>query len=266
MSCPITGCGMGYARHREDFAALESRQRAFSLDLFGDAPLPPSIDLTDGKIPVKNQGSVGACTGFSRAVGEEILNLMATGKYTELSPQFAYIENQKACGMLGADNGATIDGSVQAAGSTGICTESACPWPGRYLPSVPASAETEGRLHLISGHAVMRSADDIFAWLGHRQGPVLIGITWTEGLSQSTGEITAVTGRPIGGHALVLTGYEAGCVRMRNSWGTRWGRNGDAMVSRAVIDQWIASGEALIGISDLAAWGPRQLNSWSGVA
>ncbi len=155
---------------------------------------------------------------------------------------------------------------MRAAASSGICTEASCPWPGRYVPSVPDSAESEGRLHLIAGHAVMHTSDDIFAWLGHAQGPVLIGVTWTEGLSASTGTIMSVTGRAIGGHALVLTGYDGDFVRMRNSWGDGWARHGDAMVHRQVIDQWLQAGEALIGISDLAAWGPRKINSWKGVA
>ncbi len=265
MICPITGNALGYTRHMEDRAGLLIRQRRFTASAF-TADLPDEIDLSGGKIPVKNQGSVGACTGFSRATGEEILNLLRTGQYIELSPQFAYIENQKAAGMLGSDNGATIEASVRAAAETGICTEAVCPWPGRYVPSVLPAAESEGRLHLIAGHAVLTQLPDVRAWLGHRQGPVLIGVTWTEGMSQCLGGIIDNIGRPIGGHALVLIGYQPGYFLMRNSWGEQWGSHGNALVADSLVSQWLTQGEAIIGISDLAAWGPRQVNSWEGVA
>ena len=62
-----------------------------------------------------------------RTACEERLNQLATKTTAKLllSMMFAYLTNQKGCGCR-ADNGATIAGSVQAAGKEGVCHETLC--------------------------------------------------------------------------------------------------------------------------------------------
>ncbi len=56
---------------------------------------------------------------------------------------FCYLTNQQECGCTGGDNGATIAGSVAAAGKEGVCEESLFPYTARRWP--PANTLTQSR-------------------------------------------------------------------------------------------------------------------------
>jgi len=265
--------GTGYRRDAENFANLSATAKPFALTQTYAAP--HSISHRSWRT-AKNQGRVGSCTGFSRSSGEEILNYIATrGQRLEFSGMYAYLQNQKACGLYGQDVGATIDGSVRAAMETGICREETFPYPGRYVTGIPDAAIEEGKKHLIRSHSVMRSYDDVFAWLASGVGVVLIGIPWTNGLANAgaTVEKRQAQGRGGGGHALVLEGYDGdkrdsqgrAYIDMENSHGPGYGERGFTLVSPETIDYLIGDGNAFIGISDLESYGPRQIVTFEGV-
>jgi hypothetical protein len=258
--------GLGYLRDQEDHANLAATATPFDLP---EKPItfsaPASISHRGWKKPPKNQGQVGRCSGASRASGEEILNWIATGgQIVHLSMDYNYVENQKLCDLWGQDNGATIDASMRAAGLTGVVTEDVMPQSPGYNPNIPAGAEDKGKLHVIKSHAILKSADDCRKWLETGQGVILIGIAWSSLLSQVTSRITMneLRGRPTGGHALCISGYNVnGDFDLENSWGTQWGDQGWAWVAPDVMDSW-GNTETLIGISDLTSFGYRQIKTW----
>lgn len=71
-------------------------------------------------------------------------------------------------------------------------------------------------------------------------GPVVIGIPWKSGMySTGKGGLVKVSGSNVGGHALVLTGYDPFMTingrkyevfRWRNSWGTEYGVDGSGYI------------------------------------
>lgn len=260
--------GMGYRLDLEDFDNLVATQKPFVLpDRPATFSAPASISHRGWK-KIKNQGQVGRCSGASRASGEEILNWIATSEIITLSMDYAYAENQKYCGLMGqGDVGATIDGSLQASKATGIVLESVMPQSPRYNPTVPAGAEAIGKLHLIQSHAVMQSYDDCLKWLQTGQGVILIGITWTNALSQATKRATSDLARGKGGgHALCISGYtEQGDLDMENSWSNSWGDSGWLMLSPDFVDWEIKNGATFIGISDLQSYGYRVINTFVGM-
>ncbi len=259
--------GLGYAADKEDHASLIATATPFVLP---DRPetfsIPASISHRGWRKPPKNQGQVGRCSGASRSSGEEVLNYIATGgQVARFSMDYAYIENQIACGLLGKDGGATIDGSCKASQTTGIVLESVQPQQPGYTSKIVAGAEAIGKQHLIKSHAIMQGYDEILKWLQTGTGVILIGISWTQGLAQAGARITKATlgGRVLGGHALLLEGYNAaGDIDLENSWGPTWGDGGWSMIAPEVIDYWGKNGATLIGISDLQSYGYRQIKTW----
>lgn len=271
MSFDATQFATGYARSEEDFARLAATAKPFVLTQ--TYAVPHTIDHRSWR-KAKNQGRVGSCTGFSRASGEEVLNWIQTGGQSlHFSEMYAYLQNQKACGLFGRDVGATIDGSVRAAMDTGICLAETFPYPGRYETTIPEAAIEEGRKHLIRSHSVLEKYDDVHEWIASGVGVVQIGIAWTGALANSSGVIDFRVARGTGGgHALILHGYDGDkrdsrgrpYIILENSHSAEWGDKGFALVEPDAVDYWCEAGNAVIGISDLETYGPREIKTWGG--
>lgn len=83
-------------------------------------------------------------------------------------------------------------------------------------------------------------------------GPVVCGVDWHEGMmSPDAKGVIHATGEVVGGHAVLLDGVSKPrrMVRVKNSWGTNWGRNGRAWLSFADLHDLLGSlGEACLGV------------------
>ncbi len=92
---------------------------------------------------------------------------------------------------------------------------------------------------------------DVLSTLG-RLGPVVLGINWYEGMWEPDVEgLIHVQGSVVGGHAILATAYskKRDAVRLHNSWGRSWGRDGDVWISVADLDQLLhEEGEACVPI------------------
>lgn len=268
--------GLGYRLELEDRAQLAATAKPFQLTQTYSAP--PVICHRKWK-KVKDQDGMGACTGGARANGSQVLNWIQTGgQVVDLSMMHAYLENQRACRLLGADQGATIDGSCRAAKSAGICLEETFPFPERYATHVPGAAKTEGLRHLIQSHAVLRSYEDCYQWLASGVGVILFGIPWMASLANAGPriEFRDAKGRAIGGHAMCLSGYGGPDPKRpvldakgrpylddENTHTEAWADLGWALVAPDLVEAWIEQGHTFIGISDLEApFAPRLVKTY----
>lgn len=87
------------------------------------------------------------------------------------------------------------------------------------------------------------------------QGPVIVGTNWYEGMFDTVNvdryPFVEIGGDVVGGHAYKLDGVdtERKLVRMKNSWGTGWGRNGFARMSFDTLEQLLdEDGEACMAV------------------
>lgn len=76
-------------------------------------------------------------------------------------------------------------------------------------------------------------AEDVLRWV-LTKGPVVMGTDWFGGMSEPDASgLVHLTGRVEGGHSYLIFGADrdAGLLTLVNSWGTRWGKHGTALMS-----------------------------------
>lgn len=167
---------------------------------------------------VLDQGSEGACVGFGwmaevlakpaqpdEQPSEDLGNSLA---------QFYYKEAQKIDEWEGEDYEGT---------------------------SVLAGAKVMKRYGLISEYRWCFNIDDIIDAICSA-GPVVIGVPWYESMYVTNRDgLVNVSGDKVGGHCIVLTGYDPAKIfgngrqtvevfRWRNSWGNDYGLNGSGYI------------------------------------
>jgi C1A family cysteine protease len=258
----------GWRNDLEDRASLEAGSKAFTLAAPGDAP-----DEIDPRpwLNIENQAQEGSCAGHMMSSILELCNYIATaGQVIQLARMFCYLTGQKQCGLLGGDNGCTIQGVMEAAKQVGICKEDTFPYTGQYSTKIPDAAFVEAKPHTLGVYSMLKNEREVFAFLSSGNGGVGMGVDWRQSLAgNKDGLIESSTGGVMGGHAVPLVGYSKrkdtrgrNYYLLPNSWGKTWGNNGWAEVAPVVVEQFFNEGAAIFGASDLHSFGFRQIKSW----
>jgi hypothetical protein len=286
MAYDLAELGLGYAISREDMAAIAARSVAFDGPQMQRACAAAAIEIpkiitqrTWRKKP-KMQGMMGACSGFAGASGGEILHYYATGEILKFSDMFCYLENQKQDGSLGSDTGASIDGSLRRSETVGYAPDETFPYTeaflaGQYDQRIPAACEPAAIVNVTKRSSIMRSAEDCYNWLATNQGIVLTGTPWYVGMTQVSRvtDLGNETGRLLGWHARVLTGYDGNTLgpdgkpvlEDENSHDTGFADGGWDYLTWRLVDKWIQHDRAtFIGISDMEHPAPRRIKHRDG--
>src|SRR6185312_8242807 len=126
------------------------------------------------------------------------------GDVIQLSRMFCYLSGQIEAGLIGSDQGCTIQGVVESAKKRGVCLEATFPYSGCYDTSVPPNAITEASQHLARTHAVMQSERDCFSFLASGVGGLICGVPWVQSLVSNSGVVEQLYGGVLGMHAIPL--------------------------------------------------------------
>jgi hypothetical protein len=245
---------------------------------FADRFTPPMLGSESYSVPeeidprpwhrIENQGQMGSCQGHANSSVCEMAYHIATGEVTQFSPMFAYLGAQKFDGLLGRDNGSTIDGGAKSAMQNGSCPAEVFPYPSRYSTNIPPAAYAAAKQFLIQKRYAINSYADAFAFLSSGQGGIEIGISWNNSCNPINGLIERYSPNGGGGHAIALLGYSrrkdnAGrnYLWLANSWAPSWGNAGWAEVSPNSIETMVQSQWGVfIGLSDLTTPRPRRID------
>ena len=213
------------------------------------------------------------CQGHALSSVCEYTHLVATKQPRQFSPLFAYYASQKRDGLLGRDVGSTIAGGLAAAKDDGSCPDEIMPYRLPYTGRFAQGAYEAARGFLIKRHSVCRNYADVYNFLASGQGGVEIGIRWPDEWMNCSGVLERYSpGMSGGGHAVCFLGYSGSrkdsqgrpYLWLANSWGTRWGQGGWALVSPAAVDQMAQHPDtAMVGMSDMAVARVRDV-SWIG--
>jgi C1A family cysteine protease len=265
----------GYRWDREDKDQLRAtsipvRNLNRLLSRAGKTSLPRSFDPRKlfrldprNDMKVEDQGNQGSCRGHSGSSGVEFCNWIDTGKMIQLSRAYMYYATQKEDGLLGRDVGSTMNGGVEVLRKYGIPREEHWPYPPTYNHNPPDSWEAQYRKAAefrIGSHTFLTKAEDTVQFIRSGAGPVDIGISWGGDVEWKTIEgkrLPVFEWRPgQGGHAILLVGWmQVGShmfVWLLNSWGTRWGDNGWALVHISTLAEMLRHQHTVfVGYSDL---------------
>lgn len=171
-----------------------------------------------------DQGSEGACTGFSMSHELAAKPVVVSG----ISNAFAialYKRAQELDDWPGTNyEGSSVLGAMKAAMEKGYYTE----------------------------YRWAFGEEDLAMAVGHH-GPAVIGINWYEDMFEAdrNGNIK-VGGALAGGHAILCNGFNVkkGVYRLHNSWGAGWALNGECFISRADMTRLLKEqGEACVPVA-----------------
>ncbi|WP_010297413.1 C1 family peptidase [Candidatus Odyssella thessalonicensis] len=203
------------------------------------AKLPSKYDFSSAITAIHDQGRLGSCTAQAITLSMEY-KLQEMAAYQRLSPLFLYYNERKLMGTINEDSGASLSDGIKAICTWGVCRESLWTYSDdkkkfRVKPTNEAYEDAKNYMGLdsIKTSYVTYSLDSIKARLA-KNIPVVFGVyvypSFESGNAEKTGKIPmpGLNERPIGGHALMFTGYddEAKEFKFANSWGTRWGDKG----------------------------------------
>lgn len=272
MSAIFDGLGLFASGWRKDLESVRSLHASSVPFRCGSpAEVPEEVNHRSW-LQIEMQSSLSSCSGHALTSSLEVCNRIATGGgVVQLSRMFAYLVGQKQCGLIGRDEGCTIEGVVDGAKLVGSCLEATFPYPNRYMTDIPAAAIAEAPAHKIRTHTPMRSYDDCFGFLSAGLGSLIAGVRWVNALAQNNGVVERLGGRMWGYHAIPLVGYTRRkdpdgrhYLDLPNSHDVDWGDQGWAEIAPRVVDQWFEEGAVIIGVSDLETFSPRQIKSWKG--
>ncbi len=258
------------------FGWRDDLEERLLLSAASQASLTKSFSVSDAPLEIdprpwhriEMQGSLGSCQGHALSSVGEMAYHLASGRVTHFSPLFAYYATQQIDGLLGRDQGSTIQGGVQCARQYGFCPLEVFPNPVplRYTGVIPQAAWPAAAPFRIRSHTVCTSYDDVWSFLAAGQGGVVAGLGWNNSLTPRQGRIESY--RPGGGgHAVAFLGYsrrrdarQRPYLWLANSWSEEWGDDGWAEVAPQAVESMLADRRTvMVGLSDLSLPTPRPI-------
>lgn len=219
--------GYGWLPDHPDF-------RDFKYAVSAPRQLPASVDLrTTGFLPpVFDQETLGSCTANALASLFFFVDKKQTGLSFLPSRLYVYYNTRKAENTVHMDSGAQIRTAIKSIIKEGACIEALWPYHTSLFDSTPpAICYTNAKKHAATEYRSVRQNDDVKSVLAEGY-PVTCGITVFDSFESEQVANTGIVPLPqttessVGGHAILLVGYDdTGFIAM-NSWGEDWGMKG----------------------------------------
>lgn len=203
---------------------------------------------------VENQGSLGSCTANAIAGSYELLlNKYYPEKFTELSRLFVYYNARLLDNSVNEDTGAYIRDGIKSVKHYGICAESLWPYYiSRFTVAPNSESYEDAKTRNIKNYFRVTGLDNIIDALNNSH-PIVVGILVYSDFDKLDSRNTILsppatnaTHSPLGGHAVLLVGYDYAkrLILARNSFGPDWCMDGYfwmtfKYVESQVMDAWV---------------------------
>ncbi|SHO46778.1 peptidoglycan-binding protein [Desulfopila aestuarii] len=214
---------------------------------------------------ILNQGREGACTGFGLACVINYLRWRASGapgQFESVSPRMLYHFARRYDEYEGENyEGSSCRGALKGWFHNGVCLDSRWPYHPGDNSSLPlsgwdtdAAERTLGVYYRISTKAItdlqaaIHEVGAIYVSAYTHKGWETVGNTASPPSSHAGLPVITYNGVPSrkGGHAFALVGFNRKGFVIQNSWGTRWGAAGFALITYEdwlahAMDAWVAA-------------------------
>jgi hypothetical protein len=226
---------------------LDFRDRMYEPTL---VEVPTRMDLSEYqryRVPILNQGSEGACTGFGLATVANYLlrKRKIVPDPTPVSPRMLYEMARRYDEWPGENySGSSARGAMKGWHKHGVCAQETWPYTQSledviltYPRVMDAATRPLGAYYRVN-HKDLIAMHSALAEVG-----VLFATGWVHdgwGNIGSDGTIPYEKGiRVRGGHAFAIVAYDERGFWVQNSWGENWGQAGFAQIS---YDDWLVNG------------------------
>ena len=175
---------------------------------------PVTLDMRDLVLKTEDQGATSMCAAYTATSWIESILWRKTGKPVDFNPKALY-EKAKTLDGMPTTPGTTLDAVLKAMIELG------------WLPE----NKREDIVLFYDAYSLKRAI--------HRYGTCLLGFSITEKWLKHQGKLLLgdVSGRNLGGHAVICTGYNEDGVFIQNSWGEEWGKFGFACLSWSLFNK-----------------------------
>ncbi len=184
-----------------------------------DLNLPTTLNYIDEMLPIRNQGSQGACVAFACSAIKEWQERKQIGFDDYMSPQFIYNNrvNYPNAGMWGSN-------AMDILSKFGCCSESTYAY-NKIEPKddIKHEAYNEAEKYKIQSFAQVTTIDGLKTAL-YKNGPCYIALAcynhepeWWKPIGNDTS---------YSGHANCVLGYDLDGFILRNSWGNGFNPKG----------------------------------------
>lgn len=201
------------------------------------ATLPPKRDLRPNCPPIVNQGNLGSCTANAICSAHRFEQMrQGVVDHWYGSRLQLYYDERLAENTVRSDAGAQIRTGFKVIADKGIAPESMWPYNvSKFAETPPPPVYDEAKHNqTLKYRRVQQTREDIQSCIseGH---PVVAGFTVLKSFERigKDGLMSMPTGlldRPVGGHAVLIVGYDndyfGGRYIVMNSWGITWGDKG----------------------------------------
>ncbi len=211
---------------------------------------PSSKDLRADWWKIDNQGSTGACVGYSTAYGVlrwHYVNENMMEKKIKPSARFIWMANKETDDITNYPTTFLESDGTQTKLALRVAQKYGCV-PDKTLPMVGSLSSLSrakfyaiaSRYRIASYHNLGRNLDDWRHWLAFN-GPILtrLGVdrTW-DSATDNKGKLERYLPQTVrGGHAVCIVGYTKDHFIVRNSWGTPWGDKGFGYASNEYAEE-----------------------------
>ncbi len=212
--------------------------------------VPPASDLRSGFGPVYDQGDIGSCTANALCglIGFVERKFPLAAGYVDPSRMYQYWQERVIDGDPQQDAGSSLRTACRAA-AQGYCPEALWPYRGDLLFQSPSSrAVGAAGSHRVTAYLRIPQTIEALTASLHVGNPVAFGFSVFSEFESPQVAASGIVPMPqaseqmIGGHAVVLCGYDGKSFIVRNSWGSAWGRDGYfLMPAEYVLNPGLAS-------------------------
>jgi len=207
-------------------------------------PYPDVVDTRKNCGPMKNQQSLGSCTGHAFSSGVEWIFRAYLKKQPVLSPLYLYSKELIADGNFPNDAGSDGTTGSNVSIVNGCCENSLYPDASLQIVKPTPAQDTNAALYRMGAYHGLTGSKVALSVLGDKvPWPVEIGFnvyaSFESDAVANSGIYNPQPGESIlGGHEVLMIGYDIGvkatlrpascppAVLIQNSWGTGWGWNG----------------------------------------